>query len=53
MKLKLELDVDDNFEKGQCYDCPLSYNSYFGDDYTPICIISRNYETCPLEVIKD
>ena len=46
-KFKYEFEVDDDFEIGCCYDCPL-YN--FTEE---LCQIGYRYEECPLKEVKE
>lgn len=46
-KFKYEIETDDDFEKGCCYDCSL-YN-YFECG----CQIGYSYEECPLEEVTE
>lgn len=50
-KIKLELEVDDDFEKGMCYDCPISYCDP-DLDFDHICPLWDTYETCKLTIIN-
>ena len=43
----LKLSVDDDFEKGMCYDCPMSLDDGKGGDY---CSLGAMFDECPLEV---
>lgn len=53
MKIKLELEFDDDFERGMCNECPFSYFDY--EDYIDYCILHKRYDECPIiiEEIKD
>ena len=46
-KFKYEFEVDDDFEIGCCYDCPL-YN--FTEE---LCQIGYRYEECPLKEVEE
>jgi len=50
-KMKLILNVDDDFEKGDCKNCSLSN---YEDDFGEECCVEFNCEDgkCPLEIIK-
>lgn len=52
-KFKFEFITDNDFEIGDCYDCPLSYV----DEYAyRSCLIEEkyyeNWKACPLEEVK-
>lgn len=53
MKIKIEAEVSDNFEKGDCDECPFSYYDY--DEYIDYCILHKRYDECPIimEEIED
>lgn len=55
MKIKVELEVDDDFEKLYCYKCPFSYTEWYDDDgwvdYEERCIFYD--DECPIEIIKE
>lgn len=42
--------LPDNFEKGQCRECPVSYWDEDGEDRCPM--MARSDE-CPLDIIED
>ena len=46
--------LPNNFEKGCCQDCPLSYTEWFDDDeYTDckdVCVLNSRYDECPLDI---
>ena len=57
-KIKIHAEVSDDFEKGNCYDCPFSYtewhlidegDGYFESDSTVHCILWCHYSECPIE----
>ena len=48
-KLKLEIEVEDNFEKGMCYSCPIAYCDA-NLDFEYFCPLCHTFETCPLEI---
>jgi hypothetical protein len=41
----IEFEVDDDFEPGQCYDCPLSH---LDENYDPICPMYLDYSQCEI-----
>lgn len=43
----LTIDVPDDFTKGNCHECPLSYIT---DDWDDMCVLMRGYSDCPLEI---
>lgn len=48
-KIKLELEVEDDFEKGMCYGCPISYCD--ADlDFEHFCSLGSTFDSCPLEI---
>lgn len=51
MKYRYTFKTDDNFEKGCCYDCPLSYTEYHDRDWEIYCVLHEN--ECPLEGTDD
>lgn len=56
-KFKYEFEVDDDFEKGCCYDCPMQeWVDYdYGDGYIDTdlrCVLSSSHNNCPLEEAK-
>jgi hypothetical protein len=55
-KFKYEFKIDDDFEKGCCYDCPFQEWEYYDDDgYSDCysyCALHSNYQECPLEEVK-
>ena len=52
-KFKYEFEIDDDFENGDCSNCPLYIEEEeCGVDFSH-CVLSRNEKNCPLkEVIK-
>lgn len=50
---KYTLTIEGNFEKGDCYSCPLSLIEYelFRDD-DPHCMAGEESSNCPLEEVK-
>ena len=48
------IELPDNFEKGCCQDCPISYTEWFDDDgYTDcqdVCVLNSRYDECPLDI---
>lgn len=53
MKYKYEFEIDDEFEKGDCYDCPLHYEEYYDRDDAIRCVLECNYNECPLVEIEE
>lgn len=52
MKYKYEFEADEDFEKGCCYECPLSYEEY--DDLGNVhCVLFAHYEECPLVEVEE
>ena len=50
---KYTLTIEGDFEKGECYGCPLSYTtSDIHYDETEFCVLGANYNDCPLEEVK-
>lgn len=50
----MTFNVEDDFEPGCCYDCPLHYDYWFedgddGTDGTPVCVLGCSYEECPIK----
>lgn len=53
MKYKYEFEFKD-FEKGDCYECPLScqmYNDQY-EEWNDVCVLGCRYDECPLEEVK-
>lgn len=50
---KYILTIEGNFEKGDCYSCPLAFNAedIYGDSVS-LCSQMVSYEDCPLEEVK-
>ena len=51
------LEVEDDFEIGDCYNCPLSYDNYYDEDgYSEVdtyCVLHCSYENCPLKIREE
>ena len=52
MKYKYEFEVDETFQKGCCFDCPLAYFDP-EDDFDIRCPLNAKYNECPLEEVKE
>lgn len=52
MKYKYEFEVDETFQKGCCFDCPLAYFDT-EDDFNIRCPLNAKYNECPLEEVKE
>lgn len=51
---KYTLTIEGDFEKGDCYSCPLSHESYDIDgERVPACAPFERSATCPLEVVAE
>lgn len=53
--INLTLEVNDDFELGDCCNCPLSYDEYYydeddGGEWDTHCVLSCTYEDCPLKI---
>lgn len=53
-KWKYTFETDKNFEKGNCIDCPLSYDEEYEEDdgfndMNTYCVLFANFENCPLQ----
>ena len=47
---KYTITIEGDFEKGECWECPLAVNTYVIDgNYYPQCPLGKNEVTCPLE----
>lgn len=48
MKYKYEFEAKDDFEKGDCYECPFGYTDLV--DYGPeaFCVLYAHWYDCPL-----
>ena len=56
MKYKYEFEALDDFELGDCEDCPLHFEQCGEDEYGDWdvkirCVLGCNYEECPLQEI--
>lgn len=51
-KYIVEIETDDDFEPGCCYECPLHYTEWYDDDgyseCNDYCVLGEDYERCPL-----
>ena len=47
--ITISAQVYDDFEEGDCYDCPFSYLAE-SEIYYPICVLASALEDCPIEV---
>ena len=54
MKYKYEFEFED-FEKGDCYGCPLSYQMYNDqyEEWNDVCVFGCGYDECPLEEVVE
>lgn len=53
MKVRLTVEVSDNFEKGNCYDCPFAEMREDGrGGYFYNCPTMKRNE-CPIEVVEE
>lgn len=52
MRYKYEFEVDETFQKGCCYDCPLVYFET-ENDFDIRCPLNARYNECPLEEVKE
>ena len=54
MKYKYEFEVDEliGFQKGCCYECPLSYDYENNYGYDTCCVLHTRYDECPLEEVE-
>lgn len=52
-KYRYEFELND-FEKGDCDKCHLSYQEYYNryECWDDICVLGYNYDECPLEEVK-
>ncbi len=49
---KYTLTIEGDFEKGDCWECPLAANTYVIDgNYYPQCPLEKDEVTCPLEEV--
>lgn len=53
MKYKYEFEADNDFEKGVCCECPLSYMDYTGLDHDVdiFCALNAQWQECPLQKV--
>ena len=52
MKYKYEFETED-FEKGDCYSCPLAYIEWASGDFDPHCPLHARWDECPLEEVVE
>ena len=50
MRYKYEFEVNEWFEKGDCYDCPLGYQ---GENWEFCCVLHKHPEACPLKEVEN
>lgn len=50
MKYKYEFETDETFQKGCCFDCPISY---FDNKLDIRCSLRYRYDECPLEEVRE
>lgn len=54
-KFKLEFEMNDNFEKGDCFNCLFRQLEWFDDDgytdYYDYCFIFNDSQDCPLQEV--
>ena len=53
-KYRYEFELND-FEKGDCDKCHLSYQEYYNryECWDDICVLGYNYDECPLEEVQN
>lgn len=51
-KYKYEFEYD-YFEKGDCFNCPLSYQTYDDqyEEWNDVCVLNYSSDECPLEEV--
>lgn len=47
--ITITINVDDDYTKGYCFDCPLSYEHDGLGDF-PVCIMGWKYDECKVVV---
>lgn len=50
MKIRVDIDVNDNFEMGYCLDCPFHYEDSTWELGDFACILHCAYDECPIQV---
>ena len=50
-KYKYEFEADEDFEPGDCLECPLSYVDC-DDHYEICCVLYADSDECPLEKVE-
>ena len=54
MKIRLEADVPDTWEPGDCENCPFAYIEYFPAEWVAHCVIFDGMDMdCPASVVAD
>ena len=54
MKIRLEADVPDTWEPGDCENCPFAYTEYFPAEWVAHCVIFDGMDMdCPASVVAD
>jgi hypothetical protein len=49
----LKIKVSDDFEKGCCIDCPISYLDHESPDWDFLCPLYYLYDECGLEIVEE
>ena len=53
MKIRLEADVPDTWEPGDCENCPFAYTEYFPAEWVAHCVFDGMDMDCPASVVAD
>ena len=55
MKYRYEFEMNEDFEKGCCYTCPMSYVDWnnFSDFDDVYCVLHKKYDECPLVKVEE
>lgn len=53
MRYKYEFEADEDFEKGCCDSCPLTYDEETQWGWDTRCVFHASYRECPLEEVEE
>ena len=58
MKVRLEAEAPEDFERGNCHDCPFCYDDWYNDgdgwwEMYEKCILGRPYDKRPIQIIGE
>lgn len=52
-KYRYEFEAPQDFIKGYCHECPLSYQDFSAWQDIDFCTLGYNYEECPLQEVGE